>query len=248
MSTFQNRYQNHSNRKLVEIIDSPPGHYQGEALKAARAVLAERQVSEAEIQAIRSEIADEVRTKAQKAAEQAQKREAIANQVHQTLEPVDMVRRQPRSTRTLVIMLGVLYGLVLLTEIRQLLSVSMFGVSLADLFSYINVCLLLSGMYLFFKGRPPGWVILAALLVYYFLSALKILFDEIAMPEIDPALEGIFVRTPIPVLLVTLLFYVGWAWAMLSTNIKTAYQVKAKQVFFAGLIGMAFSLLVWAML
>lgn len=68
------------------------------------------------------------------------------------------------------------------------------------------------------------------------------------MPEIDPALEGIFVRTPIPVLLVTLLFYVGWAWAMLSTNIKTAYQVKAKQVFFAGLIGIAFSLLVWAML
>lgn len=92
MSTFQNRYQNHSNRKLVEIIDSPPGHYQGEALKAARAVLAERQVSEAEIQAIRAEIADEAHAKAQKAAEQVQKREAIANKVHQTLEPVDMVR------------------------------------------------------------------------------------------------------------------------------------------------------------
>lgn len=248
MSTFQNRYQNHSNRKLVEILDSPPGHYQGEALQAARAVLAERQINEAELQAIRAEIADEARAKAQKAAEQVQKREAIANQVHQTLEPLNMVQRQPRSTRTMVIVLSLLYGLVLLSEIRQLFLVSLFGVTLGDIFTYINICLLLSGLYLFYKGKPAGWVVLSGLLVYYFLGALKILFDEMTMPEIDPALEGIFVRTPIPVLLVSLLFYVGWAWAMLSPKIKDTYQIKAKQIFFAGLFGLAFSLLVWAML
>lgn len=90
MNEFQKRFKNFDNRKLLRILEEA-NKYHPDALKAAKAELEKRNVSEAEVKSVKDQFSDKA-SKIEKRKQQVEKFEtkasSMGNEFLDTVNPI----------------------------------------------------------------------------------------------------------------------------------------------------------------
>lgn len=249
MNEFTERFKKLPNHRLLRILESAE-QYQGEAVEAARAELAQRSVSEEELASFRSQVEQETaqkeaRNTAKKALEA--KAEAVGQELLHTVNPIQV---DGQSTARRINLLALLFGGLAAYEVfssfgflRYMLTSFAAEWDLYSVLELLPMVLLPVIAVSLFLRKPTGWELGAAYLIVINVSLLVGLIystlglirasSESTMTEYG---EGVivllndhyspFVIPPDPVqYCLALLFYGGLLYALASKRVRSELSI-----------------------
>ena len=179
---FRERFEAHTNSELFRITDNP-GDYQSEAVEAARSIIAERRLTDAEIAAARGELDAEKRERAEQERQGQQRRERRNAAVRRLVDALNPIRSDipvpGRLVNIVCIVLGVWY-LIWFVRVRP---VGFLLFTLGDWdWSVLTLAVPLvwvpTAIILFWRRKKAGWFMFS---IYAVCSAGMALWSIVSM-------------------------------------------------------------------
>jgi hypothetical protein len=167
---FNERFKTYTTIELLRVTDNP-GDYQPEAVETARALIAERGLTEEEIAAARRELDAERQERLAREREKHRQSEELKNEGRRFLDAVNPIRKEtPGPDKIINLVSIVLGGLYLIGLFRdmQLLKLIFYSLSEWDfsvLLYLVPLIWLPVAIVLFYRRKRAGWIMLAAYMV-----------------------------------------------------------------------------------
>jgi hypothetical protein len=167
---FNERFKTYTTVELLRVTDNPRD-YQPEAVETARALIAERGLTEEEIAAARCELDTERQERLAREREKHRQSEKLKNEGRRFLDAVNPIRKEtPGPDKTINLVSIVLGGLYLIGLIRDLQLLKFIFYSLAEwdfgvLLYLVPLIWFPVAIVLFYRRKRAGWFMLAAYMV-----------------------------------------------------------------------------------
>jgi hypothetical protein len=167
---FNERFKTYTAVELLRVTDNP-GDYQPEAVETARALIAERGLTEEEIAAARRELDTERRERLAREREKHRQSEKLKNESSRFLDAVNPIRKETPGPDKIINLVSVaLGGLYLIGLIRDLQLLKFIFYSLSEwdfsvLLDLVPLIWLPVAIVLFYRRKRAGWFMLAAYMV-----------------------------------------------------------------------------------
>ena len=238
MNQYTELYKSLSNSDLLKIINNP-NDYHLSAIEAAKSELADRQLTEVELESANAE--NEIQESKKQA--QIEKKQALKNNFRSTISSIgntiNPIQKEPLTKNKIIIIIGLVFSLMFLVQVFSLWGLIKFMFTnksaIWDLSMVIYFLILISlplGTVLFGFRKKIGWVVLSVYIGYSACYSI-ILFSELIFihhPE-NPFITNLFPPiSPLPILLKTL-FFGGMLWAMCRDEIRSDYHIDKKTLF-----------------
>lgn len=232
---FTEKFKTYSNTDLFRIVDNSID-YQQNAVETAKAILAERNLSEEEIQFSKKELELE---REQKLAKEA-KRKAIEDNIKtlgkSMLEVANPIRNEPPTTTKTINIISLIFGLMFLYALIQEFDMIIdlvinsssnwgyYGIIYIGEFIFIPTAIIL-----FYKRKKYGWFLFVIFISYSAISFFGWFLFMLTLDRGDFFEMSIFIEMTAPTTyLVIFLFYVGIIWVVQKENVRTIYGINKK--------------------
>ena len=233
---FNKKFETYSNADLVRVIENADD-YQSQAVEAAKMILADRQLSENEIEIAKSEI--EKSEKSEK-SEKEQQEQTIEHKVinagksiFDRLNPLQKgIPNSEKVIRGVSIFLGALFLFRLYRVSDFLIFMHTNVLATWEDFGFFMM-LLLSGLFvlfaatiLFFKKKKAGWLLTTVFLTYSAFVALgQIMMRMEWRPLGIRVLDDFLSQFPTLTYLVILLIFSSIIWDICRENVRTVFPI-----------------------
>ncbi len=243
---FRKTYQSYSNLEVMRIL-AFQNEYQPEAIAAAREEIEDRAISEAEKSQIQEQLQTEKAHKERKAASEIERQARWASMGTRLSGAINPISEGSSSLRKRIVILCIFFGLHSLfiwytgLQYLQYVFTSPLGSSVLFFLETLVLMLLIPlGVFLFWKGKRAGWVLLMGYTLYYILSALISFIVILKMQPVESGLlstSGFYDRlVDVPSVGVVFLLFVaflGIAWTLDNSRLKEAYKITARSYVWA---------------
>ena len=248
-NNFSEYYKTVSNAELLSILEKP-SHYQAAALEAAKKEFANRQLSTGEINEAKQVLLDKQFQKIQ----QRERIKAVENKVKNTgqaifnnLNPFQRgISSLEKSIRLIVIAFTLLFFYQLITQFKTtLFYIKDIPAFPLESFSYLLPQILLPlAIFLFWKRKRVGWILLAALIAYTTVLAFAMAVQSFLWKSSNvSALDNLFPMPSIASALFSLALWIATFYIVCKPAIRQAYLIDEKKMYatitLSGLITLA---------
>lgn len=232
---FTEKFKTFSNTDLFRIVDNSID-YQQDAVETAKAILAERNLSEEEIQFSKKELELE---REQKIAKEA-KRKAIEDNIKtlgkSIIDVANPIRNEPPTTTKTINIISLIFGAMflfkLIQEFEMILDLVINSFSNWGYYGIIYIGELIfipTAIFLFYKRKKYGWFLFVIFLSYSAISFFGWFLFTLTMDRGVFFEMATFIEMTSPTTyLVTFLFYVGIIWVIQKENVRTIYGISKK--------------------
>lgn len=182
MSDFEQRYSAHSTKELLAIVNNP-GKYLPAAIRAAKGVLASRNLTDTEIETIKAELKSERDAEIKKENDKKVAAERLRNSVStfaSETNPISMSRSPVSRTITIIC---IVFGLIALYHVANEWSLIEFMFTDVNakwgdgemVLYFVPLTWLPVAVVLFAFRKKAGWIMLAVYLSASITSAISVL-------------------------------------------------------------------------
>lgn len=232
---FTEKFKTFSNTDLFRIIDNSID-YQQNAVETAKAILAERNLSEEEIQFSKKELELE---REQKLAKEA-KRKAIEDNIKtlgkSMLEVANPIRNEPPTTTKTINIISLIFGVMFLyTLIQEFYMILDLVINSSSNWGYYGIIyigeliFIPTAIILFYKRKKYGWFLFVIFISYSTISFFGSFLFTLTMDLGDFFEMETFIEMTSPTTyLVIFLFYVGIIWVIQKEHVRSLYGINKK--------------------
>jgi hypothetical protein len=238
MTEFTERYKTLSNFELLKILEEKE-NYKPIAVETAKTEINKRQLSEQELEKIKSKISNlqiKKNKKKEKKKEQEEKLKNYGTTFFETISPIQNGIQTPeRIIRLITIVFGGISIYHLYKEfgmLRYIFTDSKGGWDLSMVEYFFPLIILPIATYLFWKRKKIGWILLAIFLTYSAMSSLVMFFMNLGrQPSGFANLDALFPTVSPIAYLATLVFFGGSLWAISKIEIRDIYDLNKTTLF-----------------
>lgn len=262
MDEFQKRYQSFDNQKLLKIIENADS-YQASAVEAAKLELSKRNVSSDEIQFVKDEISNEKAKKEERKrqiTEVENKAKKAGTDFFDIINPIqNKDYTTDRKISTIVIFFGLMSVYQLYSNYPTLEYI--FNTRLAEwdffILKYLLIFILLPiSVFLFWKRKIIGWMLMCAIFVHGIFTSIQTFFftwkysraTEIYEGDARALIEFIdsfsYSRLDLIILPLLIAFYAANLWIICTSEIRDVFQISQKTALICISVAAIFSLFV----
>lgn len=253
---FNERFKRYSNTELLRVIDNPDS-YQSKAIKVAKELLSDRQLTEEEIKSAKEELEME----RQKKSDEKLKKRAVENKfrnvaksMFDNLNPIQKEKPTSEKTiKTISLLFGGLFLFQLYKEFGTIISTladnpAEWDVSVALFF--LPLIVLSIAIILFYKRKKSGWLLLTLFLTYsaiFEIGFFIVMFNIYSSSSIG--FNGLLPQNLPIVNLFLFLFFAGTIWAISRKNVRDIYGISKQTMILtisimAIIVGIGFRLMI----
>jgi hypothetical protein len=253
MNPFTERYKTLSIPDLLKIIDNPTD-YQPGAVEAAENELEGRQLNDEELAAAKEENDaenQEKQIKIEKYKVFEDKVKIIGFSIADELNPIKTGILSPdKIISRISILFGMLFLFQAFTQFGLILFIFTDKSSKWDfsIVLYLLPYILLPlAVFLFWRRKKSGWILLAIFLVYSALITIVTFLMELRTDNSGGAgIGGLFPATSLATYLVRLFIYSGCLWLICKNNIREIYAINKQMMFISAGVGVAVTVIsIW---
>lgn len=252
MNEFTERFKSKSNVELLNILDNPTA-FQKLAIEAASSEISDRDLSDDELNAAKEELLTQKRAEEEKIDRKKEKERKIFETVSPVLELFNPVQKNEVNSEKLIngISLAFLcvWGYQLFKNfalIQYIFTSGDSGWDFSLITFFLPIMYLPFMIYLFWKKKSTGWILLSIYLTYSAVNTIGLLIMSInSEPSDIPALDSLFPTTPAITYILTLIFYCGILWTIGKEHIRNNFKVNRRTMYLTnGITGAISSLII----
>jgi len=230
METFEKRYKSFTNSQLLEIISNSED-YQPEAVEVAKSEIKARNLSEQELSGVYAKLKAkdeaEIRNKAAKKERVNQVKAKVIAYFNPINPFLSDLSKHERNIRLISIVFGGIAIYQLFSELDTFVYIftSSYGWDFSILLFLIPYIGLPVSVYLFWKRKKSGWILL---MLYFAYSLVNVLLMIKFTIEYEPVEDWFFDEFLLPpssptTYIFPLLFYIGTIWVMCGKALRKHY-------------------------
>jgi hypothetical protein len=246
MNQFAERYKTFTNAQLIRIIDNQI-EYQQLAIEAAENELAQRQLTDEELDILKTQN----ETQERENQIQKDKKEAFENKVKDitvsitdTLNPI---RTASLSTNQVINRISIAFGLLFLfqafTQIGLIVFIFTNSQSKWDfgVVAYLLPILVLPvATLLFWRRKKYGWILLFIFLIYSVLTTIvSFILDFRSQHSGVEVIDNLFPVTSPATYLMRIFLFGACLWLICKNNIREVYSINKQTILITAGIGIA---------
>ena len=229
---YTEKFNEYTNVELLRIIDNPYD-FQPDAVETASTLLANRQLSEEEIEIAKDEIEASKKETFTKEKKKKQFEDSIKNISQTIIENVNPIQNKPLTGDKTINIISIIFGGLFLIQLYKEFSMISFMFSnnsaewdLSMVFYFLPLIVLPTAIFLFYKRKKIGWLILTIFTTYSTISAIGLFYMTMKMRQSDFHLfENIFTETSPVIQFFRFLFFVGTTWAISKENVRSNFAI-----------------------
>jgi len=237
MNQFAERYKTFTNAQLIRIIDNQI-EYQQLAIEAAENELAQRQLTDEEIEILK--IANEVQEH-DKQMQNAKKRafeEKVKDLSFSITDRLNPIRTTTLSTNQVINRISIAFGLLFLFQ--AFTQIGLIGFILTDSHSkwdfsvvvyLLPVLVLPVATFLFWRQKKYGWILLFIFLIYSVLTTIvSFILDFRSQHSGVEVIDNLFPVTSPATYLVRIFLFGACLWLICKNNIREVYTINKQTI------------------
>ena len=232
MTEFTEIYKKLSNTELLQII-SESHNYKPEAVETAKDEIASRDLTQQELENAKNEVELRIRTKQLKAQNLSKKKQLYIDGLKPFLESINPIQKGSQSSEkifrlTIVITLLIIATLIydLSGFIRYLFSSSLSDLDLSGVLYIAPLIIAVIGLFLYWKRKRVGWILLTFLFSYSFFGTISMLFyDLFTYSNDDFNIDYSLFETSKLIAIVSALFYGGLLYINCKRELRESFEV-----------------------
>ncbi len=236
MNEFTSRYKDLSNTELLEIILNS-GNYQDLAIKTAKKEIESRNLSENKIDEAKREIELKKNENNEQEIKWKEKRKIITQPIKSFFKTINPIQNEIEISERIIRLTILVFGIIAVFKIYiNFNSIRFFFYSPVNNWGFSTIFFLLSSLfsmiflpttiYLFWKQRKIGWVLMSVFLSYSTIGAIGLFFLNFDREPSDiPALEALNPYIPPYIYIFTILFFTSILIAICKNNIRNKYKI-----------------------
>lgn len=248
---FKAKFTTYTHAELLRIVNNP-GRYQPEAVETAKALLAERQLTDEEIKIAQEALEAEQRERDEKERKQKAVEETFRSRGRSLLEKVNPIQEGAPTAEKTIRLVALLFGGFFLLQlfrefgmIRYMLTNDSMRWDLSMVLFVAPLLTVPIATILFYKRYKLGWLLLALFLTCSTVSAIVTLMLALTRePYGMAALDSLFPRPSPFASLLTCLFFAGNLWAIGGETVRGIYGITRQTLLLTIALSAVLSLLI----
>ncbi|HLN96755.1 MAG TPA: hypothetical protein VK183_14060 [Flavobacterium sp.] len=249
---FKAKFTTYTHTELLRIVNNP-GRYQPEAVETAKALLAERQLTDEEIRIAEDALEAEKRESDEKERRQKAVEDTFRSLGHSLLEKLNPIQEGSPTTDKTIRLISLLFGGFFLLQlfrefgmIRYILTDDSMQWDLSMVLYVAPLVTVPIATILFYKRHKLGWLLLALFLTCSTVSALvNLMLAFTREPSGIAALDSLFPRPSPFASLLTCLFFAGNLWAIGRETVRGVYGIARQTLILTIALSAVLSLLIF---
>ncbi len=248
---FKAKFTTYTHTELLRIIDNP-NRYQPEAVETAKALLAERQLTDDEIKTAQDALEAERRESEEKERKKKVIEDRFRNLGNSLVENVNPIQKEAPTADKTIRLISLLFGGFFLLQLYQ--EFGMIRYMLTDrsmrwdwsiVLFFLPLLVIPIATLLFYRRHKLGWLLLAVYLTFAGVAAIGTLILALTRePSGIPAIDNLFQRPSPFVSLLTCLFFAGNLWAIGREAVRGVYGITRQTLILTIALSAVFSLLI----
>jgi hypothetical protein len=238
MTEFTELYKKLSNSELLKII-AESEKYNPIAVETAKTEIDSRKLSTEELNQAKTDINEQQEKKKleiEKRKRQEEKIKKSASTLFDTINPIQNGNQTPEKIirLTTLIFAGIAVYRIFkeFGMLRYMFTDSGGKWDLSMVEYFFPLILLPLAIFLFWKRKKSGWVLLSIFLTYSAITAIGLFFMNLGRePSGIPALESLFPTVSPITYIMTLIFFGGTLWLICKENIRNIYKISKQTIF-----------------
>lgn len=229
---FTEKFMTYSNTELLRIIECPE-NYQLEAIETAKTILEKRHLTEEELKKSKDEIELERTGKSNIEIHKIAVKDNSKSIIKSILSKVYPVQNEIPAAEKIIRIISLLFGGIFVFQLYNKLS--MIGYMFSDssegwdfgiVLYFLPIVVLPAAIYLFYRRKKLGWILMTIYLTYSALSVIQLLILSIKMNNSGfEAMDKLYPQPSTTVQLISILFLVGTIWVISSNRIRIVYAI-----------------------
>jgi hypothetical protein len=238
MNEFTDRYQKMASHELLEIITNAKD-YQYSAVETAQKEIDNRELTERELNRAYSIIGIKLKEQQKGVKNRKEKEERLKSRFFKFIDPIhpfkSCIPSFERTIRLIIIVFGIISIYQLISDIDSFLYIiGSIGEEDLSIFIFLIPYLLLPiSVYLFWKRKKIGWVLLNLYFVFSLINLVVLMVWAFQYQSSDIlGIETLLFPPTSPAdYILPILFYVGTIWVMCKKDMRTHFSIKLKDPF-----------------
>jgi len=238
MTEFTELYQNLSNSELLKII-AESEKYNPIAVDTARTEIANRQLTEQELNEAKSKVTERENAKKREIEKRKLREEQIKEKSSTLFDTINPIQNGTQTPEKIIRLTILIFGCLAVYRLYQQFGMFQIifheGISDWD-FSMVEylfpIIILPIAVILFCKRNKIGWILLSIFLTYSALNAIVLFFVNFGrQPSGIPALENIFPTVSPVVYIMSLLFFGGFLFLNSKDRVRGIFKISKQTMF-----------------
>lgn len=251
MNEFADYYKTISTSELLDIVENPQ-NYQQVAVLAAQTEIASRNLNEEEMSAVYDELNQKKETAKillKEKQESRDKKIQTAKKLFDQISPgKDGLSPAEKAIRRIVLIFCffITYWVIANFAMVSIFIQSFFDNPLESLLYLFPIIFIIMGLFLFWRKKPTGWILLCFCFIYDSIPILHQLFDMVTGKTESRIIFFDAFRIDPAKLFVSLVLYVGTLLLICRTDIRKIFEIEQKKMILAIFVSLIISVALYA--
>lgn len=240
MNEFTERFKSKSNVELLNILDNPT-EFQKLAIEAASSEILDRNLSDDELNTAKEELLAQKRLEEEKISRKMEQERKIFETLSPVLELLNPLQKNEVNSEKLINGISLAFLCIWAFQLFKNFALIQYIFTSGDsawdfslVMFFLPIMYLPFMIYLFWKKKSTGWILLSIYLTYSAVNTMGLLIMSINSETSGiPALDSLFPTTPAITFILTLIFYCGILWTIAKEHIRNIFTVNNRTMYLA---------------